>query len=312
MYNIVVTRAKHENGYLDNFIDHYLNLGFDFIYIFIEKDQCYNIKNPKTSFIKHHYKGNKVIPFIFNKFLIDSSKKKEIDWVLHVDIDEFLFLQDNIKIHEYINKFYRENIGQFIFKWAIIENYRSIDSENDFQNIANQCKLYSNSRYKSMIQLKYLNRGGHPHYAITKKDTYLDNIKIKGKLRGFCRENNNYANTILVHYESRNLENVFVKALVTNLRGKKIRPDIIHQKYSINEMIKSVSKLRLPFDNAKENILNKNNIPKIQFNTNTKIDNKIIHDMLKKVCNSYNVDYNTVIDYIKKLELEYSKHFLCE
>lgn len=312
MCNIVVTRAKNEHGYLGNFIDHYLNLGFDFIYIFIEQDQCYNIKNPKISFINYTNKRVNDIQFIFNNFLKDLSKKKEIDWVLHVDIDEFLFLQNNIKIHEYINKFYRENIGQFIFKWAMIENFRSIDSENDFQNISNQCKLYSNPHYKSMIKLKYLKHGRHPHYAITIKDTYLDNIKIKGNLRGFCRENNNYTNAILVHYHTRNLENVFVKALATNFRDKRISPDIIHKKYSINEMIKTIKKFKLPFHHAKGNILNKNNIPKILFNTNTKIDNEIIHNILKEVCKSYNVHYNTVLNYIKEFELKYSKHFLCE
>lgn len=312
MYNIVVTRAKNEHGFLNNFIDHYLNLGFDFIYIFIENEQFYNIQNPKISFIKHSYKGNDVISFIFNNFLKNSSIKNKIDWVLHVDIDEFLFLQDNIKIHEYINKFYRENIGQFIFKWAMIENFRSIDSENDFQNIINQSKLYSNPHYKSMIKLKYLKHGNHPHYAEIIKDTYLDNIKIKDKLKGFCEENNNYTNSILVHYHTRNLENVFVKSFVTNFRAKKISPDIIDQKYSTKEIKGKMKKLKLPFRHARGNVLNKNNIVKIIFNTNTKIDNKIIHNMLEEVCKVYNVNYNTVINYIKELEIRYSKHFLCE
>ena len=136
MYNIVVTRAKNEHGFLENFINHYLNLGFDFIYIFIENGEKYDIINSKAAFIRHYYKGDEVIPLIFNKFLKYLSKKKKIDWVLHVDVDEFLFLKNNIKIHEYIYKFDRKNIGQFIFKWAMIENFRSIDSENNFQNIA--------------------------------------------------------------------------------------------------------------------------------------------------------------------------------
>ena len=77
-------------------------------------------------------------------------------------------------------------------------------------------------------------------------------------------------------------------------------------------MIKTIKKFKLPFHNAKGDILNKNNIPKILFNTNTKIDNEIIHNMLKEVCKSYNVHYNTVLNYIKEFELKYSKHFLCE
>ena len=312
MYNVVVTRAKNEHGFLKMFIEHYLNLKFDFIYIFIENDQNYDIKNSKIAFIKHDYKGDEVISFIFNKFFKQSTRKNKIDWILHVDIDEFLFLKDNIKIHEYISKFDRKNIGQFIFKWGIIENYRSIDSENDFQNIAEQCNIYSNPHYKSMIKLKYLKCGDNPHFAYVIKDTYLDNIKIKYKLEGFCEINNNYTNGILIHYHTRNLENVFVKALETNFGKKKINPDIIHQKYSTNELQSKMKKLKLPFMHANGNILNKNNIVQLIFNTNTKIDNKIIHNTLKELCKIYNVDYNIVINYIKDLELQYSKHFLCE
>ena len=314
MNNIVVTRARYEHGFLEIFIDHYLNLGFNFIYIFIENDQNYDIINPKVEFIRHDYKGNEVIDkYMYNKFLKKQTEKNKIDWVLHVDIDEFLFLKDNIKIHEYISKFYRENIGQFIFKWAMIENYRSIDSENNFQNITEQCNLYSNPHYKSMIQLKHFTKVNNPHFVIIQKDTYLDNIKIKNNLVGFCNEDNNYTNAILLHYHTRNLENVFIKAITTNLNNKKkIDPNILNQKYSTNDLKDKMLKLNLPFKHANKKILNKNNILQVKFNTNNEIDNKIIHNMLKEICKTYNVEYNTVINYIKDLELQYSKHFLCE
>lgn len=310
MYNIVVTRAKNEHGFLKVFIDHYLNLGFDFIYIFIESDQKYDIKNPKIIFIQHIYKGNEVVPHIFNKFLKPLINNNKIEWILHVDIDEFLFLKNNMKIQEYISKFDKENIGQFIFKWGMIENYRSINSENDFQNIINQCNLYSNCHYKSMIKVKYLKNAVNPHCANTIKDTYLDNIKIKGHIKGFCNENNNYTNAILVHYHTRNLENTFVKALNTNLGSKKIDPNIIRKKYSTNELKSKIFKLRLPFCHSRSHILNKKNIVQLKFNINTKINNKIIHNMLRNICNVNNIDYNVIINYIKDLELQYSKHFL--
>ena len=318
MSNVVVTRAKNEHGFLNIFIDHYLNLGFDFIYIFIENDQKYNIENKKIIFIKHKYKGDNVIPLIFNKFLKNNTIKKitkitKIDWVLHVDVDEFLFLKDNIKIHEYISKYYKENIGQFIFKWAMIENFRSIDSENNFQNIMDQSKLYSNSHYKSMVKLCHIQKNAsHPHFFNIKKDTFLDDIKIQTNLKGLCEQNNNYTKSILVHYHTRNLENVFVKALETNFLGKKISGDIIHNNFSIDKLIKKMVKLNLPFRHANNNVLNKNNIVQVKFNTNTKIDNNIIHNKLKEVCERNNVDYNKIVYYIKDLELQYSKHFLYE
>lgn len=315
MYNVVVTRALNEHGYLQIFIDHYLNLGFDFIYIFIENNEQYNIENSKISFIKHNFKGDDVIPFIFNKFLKNENLKNKIDWVLHVDIDEFLFLRKNIKISDYICKFYRDNIGQFIFKWVMLENFRSIDSENDLQIIANQSKLFSNPHYKSMINLKYLKCACNPHFSITTKDKYLDNIEIKDKSKtGLCKENNNYSNALLLHYHTRNLENAFVKSLSTNFKSRKITPDIINKKLSIDELKEWMLKLRAPYIRVKQikTILNKNNIVEIKFNINTKIDNNIIHDKLKEICKSYDVSYITLVNYIKEIELRDSKLFLCE
>ena len=318
MYNVVVTRARNEHVYLKNFIDHYLNIGFDFIYIFIESDQNYDIKNQKIKFIKHDYKGNEVIPLMFNTFTKEEDYKNKIDWILHVDVDEFLFLKDNINISEYISKFYKENIGQFIFKWAMIENYRSIDSENDFQNIMDQSNLYSNHHYKSMVKLEHgehqpvATSAHNPHFANIKNDTYLDNIKIED-VKGHTQIYNNYSNAILVHYHTRNLEDVFIKMLATNLRHKKINPDILKQNYSTSELVTPprTCKLRLPFAHARGVKIDKKSISYVKFNTETKINNKIIHHKLQNVCKENNIDYNIVIKYIKDLELQYSKHFLC-
>jgi hypothetical protein len=308
MYNVVITRAKNEHGYLNVFINHYLNLGFDLIYIFIEKDQKYEKTYPKTLFIKHDYKGDNVVPFMFKKVKI---KKKKINWVLHVDIDEFLFLKDNIKIYDYLKKFNKKSIGQFIFKWAMLENFRSINTENDFQNILNQSKLYFNNHYKSIVKLAYIKCSDGPHQVKSKKDTYLDNIKIENeKLKGYCDENNNYSNAILIHYHTRNLENLFVKALVTNLSEKKINPNILNKNLSIIELKIKMKKLSLPFGHAKKKVLNKKNIFKFKFNINTKIDKKIINNILEDICKLYNVKYNIIIKYIKDLEFKYSNHFL--
>lgn len=139
----------------------------------------------------------------------------------------------------------------------MIENYRSIDSENDLQIIGDKSKLYSNNHYKTMIKLEYINvKSNHPHFINIIKDTYLDNIKINSKLKGLCNENNNYTNAILVHYHTRNLENTFVKVLSTNLNNKKITPDILNNKLSTSELKEKIFKLRLPMNRAKDKMIN--------------------------------------------------------
>ena len=88
--------------------------------------------------------------------------------------------------------------------------------------------------------------------------------------------------------------------------------NILVQKYSTNELKSKLVKLRLPFCHANGNILKKQNIVELIFNTNTVIDNNIIHNKLKELCKKFKINYDIVLDYIKDLELQYSKHFLCE
>ena len=73
-----------------------------------------------------------------------------------------------------------------------------------------------------------------------------------------------------------------------------------------------MDKLRLPFAHATSGVLNKKEVVQLVFNTDTKIDKKTIHNILEKVCEVYNVNYNIVTNYIKDLELQYSKDFLVE
>ena len=112
----------------------------------------------------------------------------------------------------------------------------------------------------------------------------MDNIKINSKLKGICKENNNYSNAILVHYHTRNLENVFVKALTTNLKGsKKINPVILQQNLSTEELKSNMIKLQIPFAHSTSAVLDKKTIVQLVFNTDTKINKDTIHNMLKNV-----------------------------
>ena len=67
MNNIVITRAKYEQAYINTFINHYLNLGFNHIYIFIEHTEKYEEQSyTNVTFIK--YVKKKVIN---NKILLN-------------------------------------------------------------------------------------------------------------------------------------------------------------------------------------------------------------------------------------------------
>lgn len=304
MVNIVVTRAKNEHGFFYNFIDYYLNLGFDYIIIFVEKNQKYNIENDRILLIKHKLLGDKICKNIPN---VLKDLKINIKWVLHVDIDEYLFL-NNMNIKEYIERYSKNNIGQFIFRWGMIENFCSIETENNFQNIVNKCNIYSNKSYKSMYNLNNVIKCDNPHFVIVDNDTYINDHKIN-ELNYQCNYYS-YNNSILIHFHTRCLENTFIKALTFNLNDKKIKPSLLNNNYSCDELKDNMTKLQLPFAHSKGKILNKNKIVPIIFQTNTIVNKEIINNMLIKVCNKYNININIIKNYINELENNYYQHFL--
>lgn len=107
---VVCCIAKHENDYITEWVNHYINLGFDYIYIFDNNEDNYpDLKSipeiqknlNKKVFIEKFKDTNqpqlKAYEFFYNT--------KNFDWVGYFDCDEFLFLKKHKDIHEYINDF---------------------------------------------------------------------------------------------------------------------------------------------------------------------------------------------------------------
>lgn len=307
MNNIVITKAKNEDGFIDNFIEHYFNLGFRFILILLETDQIYTPQLDNVLTFKHSKKGDEInlyIPNILKKINI------HIDWVLHVDIDEYLFLKDNMKINDYINKFKKDNIDQFMFKWGMIENFCSINTENNFQNMLYNNKIYSSGSYKTMYKLDAITKVFMcPHFVYVNNDTYLDDLKVPVDFFE-SKEKKYYENAILIHFHTRCLENVFVKALTYSYNDKKINSDIFNTKISLDELFDKMLKLRLPFEHSNNEVLELGEYPDTIIETNTIVDIDIINNKLIETCNNLNIDINIINDYINELESTHYQHFI--
>ena len=122
------------------------------------------------------------------------------------------------KTHKYSDLF-----GQFAISF-----YASIDN-------AIRIKKMMGSHFPDAILLSELSR----------VDLIKEDAKDEGRLEGFCNQNNSYTNAVLVHFHTRSLEDIFVKALTSNLGPKRINPNILVQKYSTNELKSKMVKLKL-------------------------------------------------------------------
>ena len=312
MFNIVVSRVKNEDGFIENFIDHYLNLGFDLICLLFEKDEPRTFNNNQVICIEHFKKGDEIcefIPFIIKENI---NNKIKVDWVLHVDIDEFLFL-NNMKIKDYINKFnIDDRVEQFSFKWGCIENYCSINTENDFNNMLYTHKIFTNDSYKSMYKLSAACENSTcPHWVYVKNNqTYHDYDKINDE---YCLgiDKKYYLNAIIIHFHTRCLENTFIKALTYSFDDRNNDKNILLENHSIDYLIDNMRKLNLPFEHStKGQVFEFNELFQLKFETNTIINKDIINQKLQEICNNLDIDINIINNYIQELETTYFNTFL--
>lgn len=244
----VYSRFVFEYSYLNSFIEHYLNLGFNKIIILytdiIEYPLADNLKE-FVSIYQVENLGNKS-PEAYKDFI-----PEDMDWVLHVDSDEFLLLHKKYTcIQSFIqNKLeINENINIFAFMWSWLHKFDY--EENDIlvipEIISKTKKMVgnriTNNHYKnkqevwikSMFKfsdLKYL----HIHcpflntpYVISLNNKILD-LDTTEKIKSFVIDNKEekqfYEDSILIHIATRDLHNTIFKSLnihKTQLKKKKI------------------------------------------------------------------------------------------
>ena len=122
---------RNEHIYINEFIEHYLNLGFNHIYLIdnSSNDKLDNILNPK-------FKSDVSIIDIRSENVIDNFSDYQIklytslynifnfkyDWLAFFDIDEFLILHKDNNIQEYLNRDIFKNVDQIHVNWIIFDD----------------------------------------------------------------------------------------------------------------------------------------------------------------------------------------------
>lgn len=118
---VLCCMAKNEHLYINDFVNHYVKLGFDRIYIYDNDDTdkpyiCDYIKN--TEKVEIIDVRGVVKPKLQQECYTKFYNSHDFDWVFYCDIDEFLFGIDNIK--SFLFKFKNMPIGQVRVKWKLI------------------------------------------------------------------------------------------------------------------------------------------------------------------------------------------------
>lgn len=303
----VYTRAFFEDEYLDYFIKHYLNLGFDKIIILKTDKEIFYLNDEYTNFVDIFYVDNHADQTLqLNQDLL---KQSEYDWVLSVDLDEYLLLTSKYKtIKDYLQEKLNNNnlINCFYFRWAMIEKYDNCEN-NVFTDILKTYKIFQNNHIKSMFKISDLINISTSHYSIMNNSIiHFENFIYKNPYSTHKIYDDSYEETIIIHIHTRSINDLIYKSFSTLFDEKKIiskeafvqfinnYDGSIITNQLLNEFNNYIGeKAKLPFTHISNVINNKLainnfNFDKYIFSIKTNNSNKMITTFLEK--NNINKD----------------------
>lgn len=230
----VLTRFVYEIIYIDAFVEHYVKLGFDKIIILytdvVEPEVPKEFENHVLMY-KVANNGNKTPDD--NKHLIPL----DIDWVLHVDSDEFLLLHKRFKtIHDYVNEKLTQHpeINIFLFMWSWVHKFDEDDIYLDdifrkYKKMVGNRLTQENSKnktneiwVKSMFKREHLDTLYihcpsmiYGYYIYCNELIVLEESdKIKSLIyKKKHDETNFYKDAVLMHVATRSMKNAIFKSV---------------------------------------------------------------------------------------------------
>jgi hypothetical protein len=179
--------AKCENDYIEEFVNYYLKIGVDKVFVYdnndvvgesIEDVLFKSIGEGHCSVV--NYRGRKVCQLKAYQDCYDNHNK-EYDWIIFCDVDEFLFLTESMSIKEFLGqkkfrgchivhinwKIYGDNDLLFYDNRNVTERFVNPICPNDFKQ---QFDVPENNHIKSIVRggLADISWSITPHTPISK------------------------------------------------------------------------------------------------------------------------------------------------
>jgi len=263
----VLTRFVYELIYLDSFIEHYAKLGFDKIIILYHDVVRGEVPDKYKKLVDLHdvpNMGNQT-PNL-NKHLIP----EDMDWVLHVDSDEFLLLHKRFdSIHDYVeNKLsIHPEINVFLFMWSWVHKFDEKNQPLDtiFRNykkmVGNRITDENKKNKKGEVWVKSMFKRSHldtlfihcpsmiyGYYLYCNELIILDD-NDSNKIKSLLYKNHQdeikfYKDAVLMHVATRSLKNAIFKS--QNMHKTQVKKKNMNNRELLEEYLEN-------FDMQKEN-----------------------------------------------------------
>jgi hypothetical protein len=194
MYSLVTTRVKNDNSYLDEWVEYHLSIGFDHIVIYdnLSTEPVAPKWGDRVSVFLDHNEFRVFPPFNTHQFIIDL---KRPEWLLHIDVDEFLVLYQHKSVNELLRCY--ENYGGLVINWRI---YGSSGHVKRPEGLVKDNYIYrtpdnyvgaegGNGVGKVAMNVKYLKGVVNPHFAVSTRDIVNEDFVKTGDgvINSSCR-----------------------------------------------------------------------------------------------------------------------------
>jgi len=181
---MLFTNARDESN-IDEWISHHFLLGFDKIFIFDHLSKI-PITAPKFNGRlviyncgKYNYKTTQNVKIDFMKRAVNVALKNNIDWMLYIDADEYLCINNNTNIKRFLANFSQADmIG---INWLMFGSNNYIEQPNGLlvENFT-KSDIYLNKHVKSFVRPECVTDIINPHfYCIRNRSRYLNSFKFQ-------------------------------------------------------------------------------------------------------------------------------------
>ena len=247
------TMGKQENLYVKEFINYYIKLGIDNIFIYDDNDINTEKISDKIDFqYKNYvkiYEAKKINIFNQSQAFTDcyEKNKNKFDWILMVDMDEFLYIK-NDKLKNYLLKPVFNKCDFIKFHWVLPTDNDNLYYEN--KSLFERFK----GPYKSSNFIKSIIRGRIPNlkywvhcpFISPERNISCDNIgnKINNDIINIESISNiNIKKAFIIHFKYKSTEE-FIKKYkrgYSNWHGDKLSIALkskIHNYFKDNKITK--------------------------------------------------------------------------
>ena len=314
----VVTRAFHDHAYIDHFIEYYLALGFDNIYILFEANQKPLQIRAKyrtcVKIIQHDRPSNdsandvlRFLPMFFNEI--------ETDWFLLCDSDEYLYLKNFKSIREFL-EFIPDDVGQAFFQWVMIENFSHMKDDFNLLDLASTHKSYMNNYVKPFVRKDTIicNRTSH-NFSHRGKDyafwRYTDNRDMMASNVAANFVDTTYP--FMIHFHTRSLVNMFIKGFSCGYEEKSMLSNIgsalrgYERDQNVDQLLNCFHKARLPFCHSQLGDIGDFDYAFSPMDSNIEIGKDEL--ILRELSHDHRLDYSLLEAIIKDLDKNYGMTF---